>query len=324
MEYPKVTILIPVYNRNGYISKCIDSALAQTFPDLEVVIVDNASNDGTWEICQQYAARDSRVRIFRNAENIGPVRNWMRCAREARGEFSKILFSDDLLEANCVEQMLKPFDDPQVGFVSCAARIGKTKEESVLVYSVPCASLIPRRKYLSLLLDNRSPYSPGAVMLRTKDLLANLHDNFPTTTPQPFDRHGAGPDVMIMLLTAMSYPGVMCIESPLVFFRVHASSFTAMNTNNAVSAGYVSAIAFFLRKNGGWHLWLKYVVRCWVETMRAQRHWINPLRYLRAHEGNGSIVEVFLGGLILPFILGKKTFRKISRDLLALGRLART
>jgi len=75
---PKVSILIPVFNRKDYIAECIQSALDQTFTDFEVVVVDNASEDGTWEICQQFAANDQRVRIFQNDTNIGPVRNWRR------------------------------------------------------------------------------------------------------------------------------------------------------------------------------------------------------------------------------------------------------
>ena len=79
MKSPKVSILIPVFNRKSYISDCIQSALDQTISSIEIIIVDNASNDGTWEICQEYANRDQRIRIFRNDTNIGPVRNWKKC-----------------------------------------------------------------------------------------------------------------------------------------------------------------------------------------------------------------------------------------------------
>ena len=79
------SILIRFFNRESFIEACVESALAQTHSDLDVVIVDNRSTYRTWEICQTLARRDSRIRIFRNDSNIGPVRNWRRCIDEAVG-----------------------------------------------------------------------------------------------------------------------------------------------------------------------------------------------------------------------------------------------
>src|SRR5437879_4126737 len=98
MTVPLVSILIPLYNREQLLGPCIQSALDQTVRGFEVVIVDNASTDGTWQVCQAFAAKDSRVRIFRDPVNIGPVRNLQRCIQEARGQYGKILFSDDLIK----------------------------------------------------------------------------------------------------------------------------------------------------------------------------------------------------------------------------------
>ena len=80
MSAPLVSIMVPVHNRRALLPDCLKSALAQTCRDLEVVVVDNASTDGTWEVCRQFARADARVRIFRNPENIEPVRNWQRWA----------------------------------------------------------------------------------------------------------------------------------------------------------------------------------------------------------------------------------------------------
>ena len=313
MSFPQVSILIPVFNRKNYIAQCIQSALDQSFADHEIVVVDNASDDGTWEICQQFAALDPRVRVFRNEENIGPVRNWIRCAQEARGHYSKMLFSDDLLEPDCVARMLVPLENPEVGLVSCAARIGESKENSIVCYSVAGNTLINQKKYLALVLDNRAPVSPGAVMLRTKDLIKNLHTDFATATKRAFDKNGAGPDVMIMLLTAATYPKVMCISAPLVFFRAHAGSFSISNTNNEVSMGYTSAISLYLRKNESWYLWLNYLVRAWLARLRSRREWVNPVTFLRANEGSGSLVEILVAEMMMPVLLISMIASRISR-----------
>ena len=265
------------------------------------MVVDNASDDGTWEICQQFAALDPRVRVFRNEENIGPVRNWIRCAQEARGHYSKMLFSDDLLEPDCVARMLVPLENPEVGLVSCAARIGESKESSIIVYSVAGHTLIDQKKYLSLLLDNRASVSPGAVLLRTDDLIRNLHTDFTTATKRDFDKNGAGPDVMIMLLTALCYMRVVCISEPLVFFRAHAGSFSILNASNEVSLGYTSAIAYYLYQNKSWCLWLNYLVRAWLLAFYHQKCWINPIIFLKVNEGHGSFFEIISGMVMVPF-----------------------
>ena len=123
MDQALVSILIPVYNREEFIGECIESALVQTFASIEIVVVDNASTDKTWEICQQFAAKDHRVRVFQNDINIGPVRNWLACVMQARGEYTKILWSDDLIHPDFLEKMLPYLEDPCVGFVYSSAYI---------------------------------------------------------------------------------------------------------------------------------------------------------------------------------------------------------
>ena len=74
---PKVSILIPVYNRPEQILRAVHGALAQTHRNLEVIISDNASTDGTWAAVQRLAAEDARVLAYRNPTNLGPIRNWI-------------------------------------------------------------------------------------------------------------------------------------------------------------------------------------------------------------------------------------------------------
>lgn len=294
IESPKVSILIPVFNRKDYIAECIQSALDQTFTDFEIVVVDNASNDGTWEICRRFAEADQRVRIFRNESNIGPVRNWTRCAQEAKGEYSKILFSDDCLEPNCLSEMVPKLNDSEVALVYCAARIGKSRNESVIAYSQADSSRLSSSRFIYLTLRGEAPVSPGAVLIRTDDLLKNLHSQFPTSTHRHFEKNGAGPDVMILLLTSHDYPYVANISMPLVYFRAHAGSFSIENSNNDVTKGYRSAIAFFLIRNHGRPLWIDYLAGDWLESMRANRSWISPRSRLIEYEGSGSMAEVLL------------------------------
>ena len=103
---PRVTIGIPVYNGEAFLPETIDSIVAQTFQDYDVVISDNASQDGTAAICREYAARDPRVRYVRNERNVGAARNFSQLVTLASGEYFKLANADDLcdppLVAKCV------------------------------------------------------------------------------------------------------------------------------------------------------------------------------------------------------------------------------
>lgn len=93
------TVAIPVFNRRRFIGRAIDSALTQNVPDLEILVIDNCSTDGTWEFLQSLPAN---VRLLRNPSNIGLFGNLNRCLSEARGDFVRVLCSDDCLLPDCL------------------------------------------------------------------------------------------------------------------------------------------------------------------------------------------------------------------------------
>ncbi len=94
---PTVSVAIPVFNGADFLADAIELVLNQTFDDLELIICDNASTDGTPEICRKYQSRDRRVRYFRNERNLGAVPNFNRAVAHARGSYFKWLAHDDRL-----------------------------------------------------------------------------------------------------------------------------------------------------------------------------------------------------------------------------------
>lgn len=97
VAYPLVSILIPVYNVEQYLDECIQSALDQTYPNIEVVLVNDGSTDRSGEICDRYAAQDDRVRVY-HKENGGASSAKNVAVSVARGEWVTILDSDDVLK----------------------------------------------------------------------------------------------------------------------------------------------------------------------------------------------------------------------------------
>jgi glycosyltransferase involved in cell wall biosynthesis len=104
---PVVSVGLPVYNGERYLREAIESVLAQTFEDLELVICDNASTDGTEAICREYEARDPRVRYQRNRENLGAARNFNLAFELARAPYFKWIAADDAIEPRFLERTLE-------------------------------------------------------------------------------------------------------------------------------------------------------------------------------------------------------------------------
>jgi succinoglycan biosynthesis protein ExoO len=103
---PRVSVILPAYNAAAHLRRAVDSALAQTMADLEIVIVDDASTDATLEIAGRIAARDSRVRVLHNERNSGPSVSRNRAIAAARGEWIAILDADDSWFPERLERML--------------------------------------------------------------------------------------------------------------------------------------------------------------------------------------------------------------------------
>jgi glycosyltransferase involved in cell wall biosynthesis len=103
---PKVSIGLPVRNGGRHLPEAIDSILAQTFPDFELIISDNASTDDTAAICAAYAARDPRVRVIRQERNIGAARNFNLVFTRSTGRYFKWAAHDDLIHPSYLEACL--------------------------------------------------------------------------------------------------------------------------------------------------------------------------------------------------------------------------
>lgn len=136
LRRPRVSIGMPVYNGEEYLEAAITSILTQTFTDFELIISDNASTDRTQTICEEFAARDARVRYCRTAKNIGAMRNFNRVFELAGGEYFKWAAHDDLLEPDFLAQCVQVLDrDP--GVVLCYSWAQVIDEQGEVIYPYP-------------------------------------------------------------------------------------------------------------------------------------------------------------------------------------------
>lgn len=129
-QTPKVSIVLPSLNNRQYLEERFETILNQTFTDWELVIIDNYSDDGAWELIKEFAQRDTRFRISQ-APREGIYINWNNCIRLARGEYIYIATNDDTMTPDCLEKMVKALEqypDCEICHVKCKIIDGKGKE----------------------------------------------------------------------------------------------------------------------------------------------------------------------------------------------------
>lgn len=129
---PRVSIGMPVFNGEKYLEEALDSILAQTYQDFELIISDNASTDHTQQICIEYANKDNRIHYYRNKKNIGAPRNYNRVFELSSGEYFKWAAYDDVLAPNYLEKCVIVLDNNS-SVVLCHCKTGRIDEHGTLV-----------------------------------------------------------------------------------------------------------------------------------------------------------------------------------------------
>src|SRR5262245_61032391 len=151
---PVVSIGLPVYNGERFLRQSVDSLLAQTFTDFELILSDNASMDKTAAICQEYVARDNRVRYIRQRVNVGAAANHNLVLALARGRYFKWASDDDLYHPELVRLCVQGLEEhPEAvlahswdGYVDANGEV-----VSVDPYPLDTANPCPRDRLRSLL-----------------------------------------------------------------------------------------------------------------------------------------------------------------------------
>lgn len=235
MENQLVSILIPVYNRLSLVSETIESAINQTYKNIEIIICDNCSTDGTWELIQQYALKDNRIIIFQNNSNIGPVNNWFKCLSFATGQYIKLLWSDDLIEKSYISKAIKLFDDDTSIVMSGIIVFSESKYKYFSRYQK--LNEISSKSYLlDMLIYNRHnfPGSPGCAVLRNSHFISKIPTNLTNNFNLDFSKNGAGIDLLFFLFSALEGRKIKFINENLSYFRSHKESITVIESSSII------------------------------------------------------------------------------------------
>jgi glycosyltransferase involved in cell wall biosynthesis len=168
---PRLTIGLPVYNGQNYVAESLEALLGQSFSDFELIISDNASTDGTGEICRRYEKEDSRVRYVRQPRNVGLAPNHNFLVEQARGELFKWASHDDLYARDLLKSCVQALDEnPDVVLAhSWTAMIdGSGAVTEALEYPLATASVRAPERFRSMLFDEGGDDDGG--LMRTEIL----------------------------------------------------------------------------------------------------------------------------------------------------------
>lgn len=231
MNEIKVTIALSVYNVAEYLRASLDSIQAQTFKDFELLCIDDASTDGTWDLLQEYALRDSRIRLIRQERNQGLSVSRNRAIAEAKGEYLLMLDGDDLFAADMVEKAYNKSIEADADmvlwdFVSfCDEKdiSAKCSKPSVLL------NISPEDK-LSLL--KRPAFSPSRM---TKvSVLHDLQIHFPEGLTKQ--------DIPVHWKLVTSIGKIALIPEYFLFYRQSPNNTTSRKGKSVFSLAYVMDI----------------------------------------------------------------------------------
>lgn len=146
MVRPRVSVVLPTFKRDHVVGITIESILAQTFRDYELLICDDCSPDATSVVCRRFEELDSRVSYERNERNLGMPRNLLTGLSRARGDYVAILHDGDLYEPMLLERWVDALDAcPSAGFVFNAYRVVDAQGAEIALYREPLGECQPGR-----------------------------------------------------------------------------------------------------------------------------------------------------------------------------------
>lgn len=125
MESIIISVIVPVYNAEKYLSQCIDSILNQTFKKIELILVDDGSKDSSGNICEKYGKRDPRIKVI-HQENKGQAAARNRGVLNAKGEWITFVDADDMIQQQMLEYLYRAVDSTKVKLALC-----KVKESEI-------------------------------------------------------------------------------------------------------------------------------------------------------------------------------------------------
>ena len=159
---PKVTILLSVYNGEKHLSDSIDSLLFQTYKNIEILIIDDNSNDATFDICKKYEESFNNIKVFKNLKNLGLTKNLNFLIEHSKGTYLARQDADDISEITRIEKQINFINKYKLD--ACTTRAYIMKQNKV----TPNKSVYMPKK---LVMRFKNPFIHGSLMIKKTSIL---------------------------------------------------------------------------------------------------------------------------------------------------------
>lgn len=267
MEKPLVSVLMTCWNREKYIGAAIESVLASTFENFELIICDDCSSDNSYAIAEGYAAKDSRIKVYRNEKNLGDYPNRNRAASWAKGKYLMYVDSDDMILKDGIEKCMNCFlQFPEARFATYY-RIGGDKP-FVLDSAVALREHFFKENYLMI--------GPGGTVIEKQYF--NSINGFP-------EKYGPANDTYYNLKAASQSP-VLLIPFEFYYYRRHEdqefnNSFSYLYNNYRYTNDALKELNLHLSKDQ---------VE-WLDKKNKRRFLINLYKHLKQTKNAARVLE---------------------------------
>ena len=273
MRTPLVSICIPTYNGEEFITEAIESAIKQTYSNLEIIVSDDGSTDNTLEIIESYKNKTAiPIHIYKHKPN-GIGANWNFTVKKAKGEFIKFLFQDDLISFDCVEKMVNlAKTNSEIGMVYCTRNILYDKNDNYSNIWVQQRGTLHKSWKNQKLLKS---VVKGTDFLKDENFLTAPKNKFgePTATLIRKDilkKIGFFDETLKQMLDLEYWYRILkhyyigFIDESLVTFRLHKNQASQINQKNQInemeilSEFYYNKLFWNLHTKVQWYLYKKY------------------------------------------------------------------
>ncbi len=207
-DYHLVSVVVATYNGEKYLAEQLDSILNQSYPNMEVIAVDDCSTDNTLSILNNYAQKDQRLKVYANEENLGYVKNFEKGFKKSKGYYIAPSDQDDVWKDNKIEMLMRGMDDCEI--VYCDSTFIDSSGQSLHKKLSDIKTLLSFDNCLAFAISNNPP---GHAMMIKRELIEQCYP-FPTMIPH---------DYWIGFLATCRQP-IKFVDIPLVLYRQHTGN----------------------------------------------------------------------------------------------------